>query len=445
MNIFEWEKQYVNCTSIYEVNDLVSENTAEEMIKELKKALAGENIILWGAGTVGRVFYLLLKELEISVEYVVDVKGGEISFLDGIEVLSIDDNRLKEKLQDSLIIATVNRNLYEDVKKDILNVKGNLAGVVCGHSIHMVAQGALCMSKACDIDKVINLANCYECTNLDNTCMSLNKYLKRINGFKDEDKGTKAVKMIGYALSNICTLRCKNCCELVPYMPIESRHFVSGKNVIKDILKLSEACNFLTLLEFIGGEPFLHPDLVMILRKVITIKNIGIIHIFTNGTVVPGDELCEVLRNDRITVYLSNYQATLEENFIHKIEETEEKLKRFGVNYFFGKKQSWMDFSSYDLVKSDNELNQSFEDCFLHNCNRLQDGILYVCPHQYAGIKLGKLKEAGETIHIYDYTDVELGEKLEELKQWKAIDACRYCTMPYRAKTVISGEQLQDI
>ena len=442
MNIFEWQKKYVEQTHVYEVKNIDSQEHANKIVEEFKEALAKEKIVLWGAGTVGRVFYLLLKELDISVEYVVDKDGKEVVFPDEIVVTSVQDEKLKDKIKNTLIIATVNRNIFEDVKKDIIAVKGDSENVICGHNLHMIAQGALCMSKAYAPDKIISLKNCYECTNLDNTCMSLNRYLKRINGFVDEGKGTKAVRMMGYALSNICTLKCKNCCESVPYMPASSRRFVPGENVIKDISKLSGVCNFLTLLEFVGGEPFLHPDFPEILKKVVTIKNIGIIHIFTNGTVVPGDELCKALKNDRITVYISNYQATLEDHFIKKISETEEKLKSYGVNYFFGKKQNWMDFSQYDLVNTDEELKQVFEDCFLHNCNRLQDGTLYVCAHQYAGIALGKLEECGEVIRIHECTDEELAIKLEEMKTWETIDACRYCTMPYKAKTVISGEQL---
>ncbi len=443
MNIFEWENLYAKEIHVYEVKTIDSQDKADEIVKQFKEAMLKERVVLWGAGTVGRVFYLLLKELGISVEYVIDKEGDNVLFLDGIKVLSACDEQLNEKIQGTtLIVATVNRNLFEDVKKDILARNIDLSKVICGHNLHMVAQGALCMSKAYNQEETIIMKNCYECTNLDNTCMSLNQYLKRINGFKDEGKGTKAVKMIGYALSNICTLKCKHCCESVPYMPMDIRHFVPGENVVKDIKKLSNACNFITLLEFVGGEPFLHPELPNILNEVVKIKNIGIIHIFTNGTVIPNTDLCSALKNERITVYLSNYQATLEDSYIKKIAQTEQKLKDYRVNYFFGKKQNWMDFSGYDLVNSDEEIEQVYEDCFLHNCNRLQDGTLYICAHQYAGIALGKLNESEETIKIHDFSEEELGKKLEDMKKWKTIDACRYCTMPYKAKTVISGEQL---
>lgn len=442
MDIFKWADKYASQADVYQVLNTNMEQEAASIIKEFKEALAGKKIVLWGAGTVGRMFYLLLKEMGIVVNCIIDRGGESVPFLDGRKVLPGHGDGLGEKLQDAIIIATVNRSLYDEVKRDILSAGAREGQIVCGHDIHMVAQSAFCMEKAVQEGQTIEIKNCYECTNLDNTCTSLNRYLKRINQFQDTGKGTQAVRMVGYALGNICTLQCKNCCESVPYMPKESRRLVPWEEAMKDIRKMSRACRFLTLLEFIGGEPFLHPDFWRILKEVKQIRNIGIIHVFTNGTVVPDEKLCNELSDERITVYLSNYQATLPGKFLEKIRQTQQKLDGHGVQYFFGKKQNWMDFSQYEQVNTDAELKQAFADCFLHNCNRLQEGTLYVCAHQYAGIKLGKLGECGETVKIHNYTDEELGMRLEEMKRWEAIDACKYCTMPYKAKTVLSGEQL---
>jgi len=441
MELREMLERYKNKVYVYKVN-IESLSEAENIVKDFKDALEGKKIILYGAGTVGRVFYQLLKELGFTVELLLDRAGEDVVFPDNRRVYK-PDYLVEQKLDlnEYQIIATVNRNLYQDVVAMLDKFGVSSDKIVCGHDIHMLVQNAWCRLKANGSDRMI-LKNCYECTNLDNTCSSLNQYLKRVNGFVDEGKGTKAVRMIGYALGNICTLKCKNCCESVPYMPSHIKKFTPKENVIKDIQHLSSACNFLTLLEFIGGEPFLHPHLDEILSEILKIKNIGVIHIFTNGTVLPSDSLCEVLKNERITVYISNYQATLSDKFLEAIAATDNKLKKYGVNSFFGKKQNWMDFSGYNKVNEDYELEEVFEACFLHNCNRLQDGTLYVCAHQYAGIMLGKLEDNGEILKIHQYSTEELSKELERFKAYKTIDACRYCTMPFKAETVMSGEQL---
>lgn len=249
--------------------------------------------------------------------------------------------------------------------------------------------------------------------------------------------------MIGYSLGTICTLRCKNCCDFIPYMPANMREFVPTENVIRDIEKIAPACEFITFIEFIGGEPFLHPGFSKILNRVKKIKNIGALDIFSNATVIPSDELCKELANERIAVYLSNYKATLKKQLLDKREETINKLQSYGINFLVGEKMDWKDFSGFELVKTVSESYQTYDDCFLHNCNRTYDGVLYVCPHQYAGIRLKKLKELPkETIHIHDCTPEELAFEMEAIKRLHAIDACQYCTMPHKAKSVPSGEQL---
>lgn len=440
MDIQAWVKTYTSSVHVYEVTNLDA-SKAKRIVDDFKSALSGKKIVLYGAGTVGRVFYELLEELDIGVEYAVDKNFASIVFPQAVTVYPPD--YLKEHLDDDCqLIVTTNRSLFPEILHELEELGVPTGNVVSGHEIHMAAQSAWCMLKACE-GKNIVLKNCYECTNLDNTCSSLNQYLRIRNQFEDTGKGTRAVRMIGYALGNICTLRCKNCCESVPYMPASLRKITPAEHVIRDIRHLSSACNFLTLLEFVGGEPFLHPELADILDAVLKIKNIGVIHIFTNGTVVPNDRLCEKLQNDRITIYISNYQAALPQKQLDAVAQTDQKLRAYDVNYFFGKKQNWMDFSGFEAINTDEEMEEVFSSCFLHNCNRLQDGKLYVCAHQYAGITLGKLEEHGETLSIHDYTPEQLAQELERLKGWKTIDACRYCAMPFKAESVPSGEQLE--
>ncbi|MDE6887466.1 MAG: radical SAM protein [Eubacterium sp.] len=441
MDVSEVIKRYKDLIGAY-FSKVDQKNIAESIVKDFRKVLDAKKIILYGAGCVGRDFVHLFREMGIAPVYVVDKNWEEIKECCGIRVM--DPVFLKQigNPDEYILIAASDRKLFREIWEDIQRLETNFSRMECGHDIHILLQSAWCMLKA-ENGHEINLRNCYECTCLDNTCRSLCRYLKRMNGYEDQlGSGTEKVEMIGYLLSNVCTLNCKNCCESVPYMPEGTRHFVPAEQVVQDIQKLSAACRYLILLEFIGGEPFLHPQLSQILKEVLKIRNIGMIHIFTNGTVVPDDELCGVLKSQRITVYLSNYQISYPQQLKEKVGQTTGRLDAHGVLYFFGKKQSWMDFSSYELqCDKEEELKKKYPDCFLHNCNRLMEGELYVCPHQYAGIRLGKL-ERKDVIPIHAYTDEGLAEALDTWKANAYIDACRYCSMPYNAPVVLSGEQL---
>jgi len=96
----------------------------------------------------------------------VDRNGKNANFPYDIEVLATSDPAVKNLCSDALIIVTVNRNIFSAVKKDIAQVGISLDKVICGHYVTMIAQQALCMTKAYDPNKKVPLKNCYECTNL---------------------------------------------------------------------------------------------------------------------------------------------------------------------------------------------------------------------------------------------------------------------------------------
>lgn len=441
MKILEVIDKYKGLIGIYS-SQIEDASSADQIIRDFREAFSGKKIIIYGAGCVGRDFVLLFSEMNIPIEHVVAKDWAENTKCIGITVENPDILRTIDRSDEHVLIAACDRRIMSELVDDLKKLGTDFDDMVCGHDIHMLMQSAWCMLKAED-GRNIDLENCYECTCLDNTCKSLCKYSKRVNGFDEaEADGTDKVQMIGYLLSNICTLNCKNCCESVPYMPKDTKRFVPSETVIRDIEKMSSACRFLILLEFIGGEPFLHPELPDILERVLQIRNIGRIHFFTNGTVIPSDALCEKLSNERVTVYLSNYQVSYPDQFKDNVKKTVEKLEKYRVRFLFGKKQNWMDFHSYELQdEEESQLRKKFPDCFLHNCNRLMDGRLYVCPHQYAGIKLGKL-ENENTIDIHAYSVEQLAKELEKFKDYPYISACKYCAMPYNAPTVLSGEQL---
>ncbi len=415
--------------------------SAEQIICNFRSALAEKDIILYGAGCVGRDLAVLLMEMGIKISKIVDKNWTDIGVCGGISVESPESLKSAEAMENSIAIAACDRRQMSEILRDIEELHAGIKNIECGHDIHMLLQSAWCMTKAVN-DRGITLKNCYECTCLDSTCISLRTYLKKMNQYEEHQEcGTDKVQMIGYLLSNICTLNCKNCCEAVPYMPKKMKRFIPAERVINDINKMSSACSFLTLVEFIGGEPFLHPQLPQVIKEVLKIPNVGMVHIFTNGTVIPSDELCSVLGNSRITVYISNYQVSYPDKFKGEASQTANKLEQYEVPFFFGKKQNWMDFTTFELKEENEEkLSSKFNDCFLHNCNRLMDGKLYVCPHQYAGIQLGYLEEAN-IIDIYAYTDQQLAEELDKFKGWTYLQACRQCPMP-DAPIVLSGEQI---
>lgn len=413
---------------------------AKKCINDFITAVEGKKVYLYGAGTVARNIVNVFERLDIKVSGLFDKRYHVDDFKFSMSVQSPD---LLTQMVDkeSILIVAINNYTFDSVVKE-LSERGIVCNFYRGEDLHSNLRASLCLCDSFE-GRRLDLRTCYECTILDNTCNSLQTYLKRIKGCTETSPNLSKMNMIGYTLGTICSLRCKHCCEAVPYLPKESRYFIDHKVVVNDITKLASACNFITLVEFIGGEPFLSPKLDHVLSDILKIQNVGMIHIFTNGTVVPSDSLCNAMLNERITVYVSNYQAILPENLQSKIHSTMDKLASMGVSYFRGKKFDWKDFSSFNMVAncSPDHLSHRFSQCFLSHCHRLSEGKLYHCPHQYAGVKLGKISDS-DVLSVHKYSTQELVEMLNRFEERPYIAACKYCTMPFDAMSVPSGEQL---
>lgn len=442
MIIQSWFSQYHEKCHVYKSTVMTSDE-AKEIVDSFVAAVKSHHVILYGAGTVGCNSIRLFEALSINIDSVYDrsVSGSKLG---NYPVRSADLIGEAAQSEDNIVIVSVNEAHYPEIY-DFLREKGFTdSQILNGHEVHMVLQSAYCMLLAEKTNSIINTLNCWECTILNNQCESLRRYLMRLKGKQEEElSGCDKIRMIGYVLGNICSLNCKNCCECIPYYKSESRAFVPAEQVVRDIIHLSSACSFIPILEFIGGEPFLHPALTEIMRQCSEISNVGSLHVFTNGTVVPKDDLCKTLVELNVEVYISNYRAALEGRLRENRNRTIEKLKEFGVPFVEGAKQDWKDFRSFkEMPYTEEEASRNFSDCFIHNCNRLYRGILYTCAHQYAGEQLGILPAKDGVLRIHEYTPQQLAKELNHFRELPTIDACMHCKMPYRAEPALSGEQI---
>jgi hypothetical protein len=205
---------------------------------------------------------------------------------------------------------------------------------------------------------------------------------------------------------------------------------------------MAAASDFITVLDFAGGEPFLHPDLVEILREVKEIDNIGIINIFTNGTVKPNEKLIEALCSEKVTITVSSYSNYLSETLRSNIAATVSTLKARGCQCFVSENKTWFDCSSFDSVDHDEaRLSWRFANCVLANCQRLDRGTIYRCLHQYAGAVTGIHIDAPEAFNIHQYSDEELAGKLDRFNTLPYISTCSNCQLPFDAAVVPAGVQ----
>jgi organic radical activating enzyme len=429
--------------------ELFADNSLEEVleapdtfINRFNDYLAGRRIIIYGAGIVGATLFRALQAMSIPVTYIVDRNAGDIPDVDGFPVNTPDSLKKITTTEDHLLVVAASAKPAKLIMNDLAKLDVGFAVLENGEKVAQVLQCAICATRFISGEDIEH-ALCSDCTILDNICPALRAYGIKLTRYKPGRQSvmkSRNTTMIGYILGNVCTLNCRHCCESLPMFPNDKRRFVDTQTVISDIQRLASAAEFVTLVEFIGGEPFLHPGLPEIIACALQIPNAAFVRIFTNGTVAPSEELLSVLKDRRVAVYISNYTGMLSDTQIGHIEQTRKLLSEAGVAFIYGSYKKWFDFSSFDFQQDDEkELSRRFKSCFLHNCNRLHDGVLYACAHHYAICNLGVSRDCKDAVHIQNLTDSELVKALEDFKIKPFVDACKYCQMPFKAPLILAG------
>ena len=416
----------------------LSIDEAYKFITKIKKLFSNRNTVVWGGGISGRFYSKLFKKYDIPLKYFIDLNALNLKTIDEIAVYLPD--KLKEETEEFYVIAAGNPTIVNSIIEYAkgLNLSKNVV-LIPGDTLLSVFKCYDCLLRKPKDEKMI-LTECSIFNNLECDCAGF-KALSSIqgNGVNKPDFG-----MIGYILGQVCTLKCKHCCESVPY--IENPIIVDTGKVIKDIRKMAAACNTISRMEFIGGEPFLHTGLGEILQEIIATPNIGYGLVFTNATVMPSDKLIEVLKHPKIVLNFSGYKSTLSSILKNKVQKVKKRLEEEGVNFAFYNSDSrnWMDINHYEKRDlPDAILKEYHQKCFMYVCHRVFNGEFYGCPHQYSGIQLGKIKKYPyEFIEIHKLSDEELSAQLIKFKSLDFTEACRYCNLPYDAEIVPAALQL---
>ena len=413
-------------------------------INELAQELRRKSIVIYPAGYAGQLLGKTLSEHGVSIESYIDRDTDKTLKTESIPIL--EPQQLSELSDDTVVLVSANLEVMTDRFSKTVRQQNNQLTILNGFEINRVLRYSICSKKLAN-QSPFDLIECENCGFERHGCSLCMKYLKRIacSNVLDNEWRSESFDWFGYIVGQACTLKCKHCCEAIPLL--KEHKFVPIDVIIEDVQKVAAASQFLTFVELVGGEPFLHPNYIELVKTLLKIKNIGYIKSFTNGTIVPSRELCKIIKDPRFMLQVSNYEKQAAGKLFENIFETRRILKEQNVKYIFTQNFEWQDFTSFELHNTDEEiLKKVFRACPLHNCNRLFNGNLYRCPHQYAGVELGVLeKKEVETININSLDEKSLAKALETFKNVKYIDACRYCSMPFDAPVVSAGIQSGDL
>lgn len=175
-----------------------------------------------------------------------------------------------------------------------------------------------------------------------------------------------------------CTLRCKNCCNLIPYvrpLSYDARKIINNlAYVTKDIV--------VETLQIQGGEPFTHPQIDEIILSCIQNPNIKRIEIASNETIFPNDKTLKIIKEykDKILLRFSKYKCVESRQ-----NDVDTYLQRAGVkathyDFMFG---NGLWFDSGDINQNYNrnkaEVKEIYRKCSNRSCWVLANDYMAIC------------------------------------------------------------------
>lgn len=219
-------------------------------------------------------------------------------------------------------------------------------------------------------------------------------------------------------ITSHCTLRCKECSNLIPYC--ENKSHLPADLVIEDIRRVSDAIDYCICIDITGGEPFLHPDLDKIVKTAINNEKILFVQIITNGTVIPERKILLSLKNHKVIVKISKY------NRYSKIEELKDLFDKEKIRYLVNEEIKWVAQGGIERRgKRHDRIVYEYLRCWSGKfCKSVWKGKLYACARAAYLHEIGASQNADDYVEL---TGLNLKSKITEFYLVSYLDACDFC------------------
>ena len=244
-------------------------------------------------------------------------------------------------------------------------------------------------------------------------------------------KEVTIIPRIAVIITTHCSLKCSKCAALIPYF--KSPENIDCKDIIRDIKAIENQVDKIYCLEFVGGEPFLHTDLDIMLKYAKKSDKIGIIEITTNAIVkIPKKVLLE-LRDSKVLVKISNYGF----NKTNIIAITK-LFKKMSIRYQILNLEQWQDFGEpIDYKKNRKQVDEDFYECFASAlCRILYKGNLMICGRGACLYEQGLISDKYVNVNDDGFNTKSLYGFYIDRKY----NFCRYCN--YNHQNIKAAEQI---
>jgi hypothetical protein len=371
-------------------------------------------IFIFGAGTIGRLSDLALKNEGIDANCFIDSdirkQGNKIQ---NKEIISPDELK-KFNTQNTHIFIACNyfSSIVPFLKKNDFKhyyIVSDLLKKFDTCKLYNEIDMGLLFAKLLPLKLERNLAFYNEMCNKEDYVTS--------------DK--LVLKSLDVQITEKCSLKCKDCSNLMQYYkkPIDTDFDI----LVNAMDKIMSSVDFIDELRVLGGDPFMYKELGKIINKLSTYKNVGRIVVYTNAKFIPKNQNLDYLRLPRVILDITNYgeASSAADKFV-------DFAKKEGISYSMNHCNTWQDCGRIipKSNKTEKELKHQFNNCCNSDLVSLLHGKLYRCPFSANGVNL-KAFEANkdDEINLNDnISKKELRDRIIYLAFGKKyLTACRFC------------------
>jgi sulfatase maturation enzyme AslB (radical SAM superfamily) len=255
---------------------------------------------------------------------------------------------------------------------------------------------------------------------ISNMVNSQNKYL---------DPSLLFIRSVDLVLTEKCTLKCRDCCNLMQYY--ESPVNIEKQELFDDLDDVVAVSDEINEIRIIGGEPLVNKDFHEISRRATRYDKINKVVIYTNGTICPPDDKLRVLQDEKIFVFITTY-GDLSKNG----EKLRDRLEHLGIQHNYQPAYGWTECGGIETWGRSPQGNREiFKNCCAKHFTTMTDGKVFRCPFSANAERLSAIPQADEDFALIRGARVADSNKLREMKtklRWflrdkSCLSACDSC------------------
>lgn len=186
---------------------------------------------------------------------------------------------------------------------------------------------------------------------------------------------------IDTVITSRCTLKCKNCNLFIGHIPVQ--YDIDFERLKNNFDIFFESVDYVYEYTLLGGEPFLHKNIAEIVSYLGNKygKKIGQINLISNGTVVPSEEVVDVLKKYHVTVHISDYTCIID--YKANLENLQKKFLSEGIEFYIIPNNIWKDVIYPREGYQTDDPKRHMILCG-HSTHSVADGKLYWCDPAFA-------------------------------------------------------------